>query len=82
MGLDRCGMLASELSTEAFFVSMLGVLGGLEAFALVTWCMLDVPLLGLPLPELHRPQIGRSGLPWCSISYHTHCAHRQQSTKT
>lgn len=44
-----------------------GVLGA-------TWCMPDVPLSGLLLllPELQRPQMGRSGLPCLRSSYHTH----------
>jgi hypothetical protein len=47
----------SELSEDTSFVSLGGV------FALVTWCMPDGPLPGLPFPELQRPQMGLSGLP-------------------
>ena len=83
IGLDRGGV-GFGLLGDGSFVSLIlfVVLVGCEDFAVVTWCMPDVPSPGLPLPELQRPQIGRSGLPWCSSSYHTHCAHRQQSTKT
>jgi hypothetical protein len=79
------GGVRSELSDMPSFVSIVlfGVLDGSEGFG-ATWCMPDAPLPGLllPLPELQRPHIGRSGLPCFSSSYHTHCPHRQQSTNT
>lgn len=72
-----CGVLPLVLS----FLS--AVLAGLPIpMPSKTWCI-EPPAPGLLLGELlHRPQMGRRGRPWWSISYHTHCPHRQQSTKT
>jgi hypothetical protein len=80
MGLDEGDCLGSVCCSEDGFA--VSIFGAVEAFPLLTWCMLAVPFPRLPFPELQRPQIGLSGRPWCSSSYHTHCAHRQQSTKT
>jgi hypothetical protein len=83
MGLDREVGWGSVCCAEVSWASLVfEVFEDSAAFALLTWCMLDVPLPGLPFPELQRPQMGRNGLPWCSNSYHTHCAHKQQSTNT